>query len=296
MISVAVTAYNETLRGDGQWLEDCVEAASASDVVDEVVVVDDCSNDWPAIAERLKGKPKVKVFHNSSNIGVLRNKLQSIESCENEWVQICDSDDTMDAKHFDRLSTLPLDTRTAYCNSFGKPIFDYRRYCGRHNLASYIKLPGDRLFACMFNTGNHFVHRSTFLEAIRATSPARESLRFEGRRIEHMNSKWLRAIYDGADSSFYNSRWLLAGNTLEVVDGLEYEHRYNDGVYSSAYSSSPTETLLLPPLYFHEMRQAVHPGIPSVKVLTRDPGQPHAILVTEEGILKVSFVTLEVRP
>jgi hypothetical protein len=65
-----------------------------------------------------------------------------------------------------------------------------------------------------------------------------------------------RQVFDGADSAFYNTRWLLSGGLIRVVEGLEYTHRYN-ATETGAYHSSPPEKEMLPPIYLVELKKHV---------------------------------------
>ncbi len=295
MISVAVTAYNESQRGKGEWILACLKSVSAPDLVTEVVVVDDCSDDWPWLKELLQDKPKVKLFRNDCNLGVYRNKLRSIELCTSEWVQICDSDDTMEDAHFKRLSELSRDTKTLYCNSFGHTEFDFRELVGRHDLKAYIGLAGNNLFGCLFNHGNHFLHRSTFLSVLADADPTRRLLQAPQKDAD--DSTYVRRAHDGADSAFYNSRWLLAGNVMEIVPGLEYNHRHHQDS-TSAYAAAPPEKELLPPLYFYELCRAADSALPRVTGVAkgRHNNLSWAVCQTNGQPMSISFHGLEVAP
>ena len=292
MISVAVTSYNETSRHGGRWFQECIKDVSAPDIVSEVVVSDDGSEDWAWLLEIVKSNPKVKLFRSVKNLGVYRNKLRSVSLCENDWVQICDSDDTMDAEHFEALAGLPRDQNTLYCNSFGKPVFDYRTFCGVHDIADYVELAGHPQFPCIFNTGNHFLHKPTFLGVLDGPDPERSQVYIDPTK----GGLYKRRVHDGADSSFYNSRWLLSGKKMHVVPGLEYEHRYHTE-NTSAYSRAPIEKEFLPPLYFYEMARYVNPELPEAGKVTRrhHHSQFWAAFRTDKGPIEVSLTTLEVQ-
>jgi len=148
----------------------------------------------------------------------------------------------------------PWDSDTLYANSFGRPVFDYRSLIGNYNLERYVWLNGNAWLPCIFNTGNHFLHKPTFETVVEAASPYRES-------VVSCGTDDVRRVHDGADSAFYNSRWLLSGRTIEVVQGLEYEHRYGDD-NTSAFAGTPPSTEKLPPLYFLEMCRQLRPDLP----------------------------------
>ena len=95
--SFAVTAYKEmcAARRHGQRLLEALAPAQAHDPIDEIVVVDDGSEDHAELAEFLKGQPKVKYCHNEENRGVFGNKIEAVAQSSGEWVITCDSDNLM---------------------------------------------------------------------------------------------------------------------------------------------------------------------------------------------------------
>lgn len=263
MISFAVTAHEESQKGDYTWIHNCVETASKIPEVDEICVLDDCSSDFAGLKKSIGGVPKVVLHRNHENLGVLGNKLEVIRRCGNHqpdvWVQLCDSDDEMIQEHFDKLLSLrPWQTDTLYCNSYGQPRFDYRSLVGSYRLSNYLKVLDNKWSGCQINTGNHFFHRKTFSKLFLNYEQERLSILqnlFGAERVDSDWSYW-RKVHDGADSAFYNTRWLLAGNQLEIVAGLEYEHRYN-ATPTGAYYNSPPEKGKLLEVYLDELRN--HP-------------------------------------
>ena len=76
----------------------------------------------------------------------------------------------------------------------------------------------------MLNTQNFFVNRSEYLD----TWEDEENI-------------------NGADSIYFNYLWLQKGNSIEVVDGLEYDHLVHDGSFyvSVAQESEPKSLNLI---------------------------------------------------
>lgn len=257
MISFAVTAYNESLKDNFGWIKTCVETASKVDLIQEIVIAEDHSTDSQELFETLKDIPKVRFFPNGVNLGVLGNKIQALKYCSNDWVQLCDSDDAMEQTHFDRLEEIqPWNSQTIYASSWGKPKFKYQSLIGTYDAAGYVALADrkDPWQPCQMNTGNHFFPRQQFLHVMKGWERQRKKILFKKFNAP-CNSYWKR-VFDGADSAFYNTRWLLSDGFLEVVDGLEYTHRYN-ATATGAYHSSPPEKEQLPPIYLNELRKYV---------------------------------------
>lgn len=264
MISFAITAHNEHKKDNYGWLSECILAIKNVKSVSEIVVVDDASENYGQLeASLLKLKdPRIQLYRNTTNLGVFGNKVSAVSHCANDWVQLCDSDDRMDANHFDRLLELqPWDSLTMYASCWGKPTFTYQSLIGSYDARGYLALVDreDPWQPCQLNTGNHFVPRKRFVDLLRPYRPFPALYSgvfdYDTRPLDY----W-RRVFDGADSAFYNTRWLMSGGFLEVVEGLEYYHRYN-ATDTGAYFASPPEKEVLPPIYLEELRQYVKGGI-----------------------------------
>lgn len=254
-ITLAITAYRETTRGNLQWIRECLAPAIAHDIVSDIWVIDDNSTDYEQLAESLDGLPKVRHATNPYNFGVFGNKLESVAGAHNEWVLMCDSDNVMGRQYLGALKSMqPWDANTWYSASFARPDFNYRSLAGRwdaHNVAQLVDLP---LAECCLNTGNQFVHRDTFMDVFE---------QFRHQRFDLMQPDYLgvgdrsdlkwRLVYDAADSIFYNKTWILQGGTLAVCRELEYDHRRRN---DSSWGIAPAEKERLPAFYLQELREA----------------------------------------
>ncbi len=270
MISFAITAYNEHKKDNYGWLSECVQAVKEVKCISEIVIVDDASENFGQLESCISGfeDPRIQLFRNDTNLGVFGNKVSAIAHCNNDWVQLCDSDDRMDADHFDRLLELqPWDPQTMYASSWGKPKFTYQSLVGTYDAASYVTLANreDPWQPCQINTGNHFVYQKRFVDLLQpyanqGIAPSYPGLFDYNTKPHGMLDLYWRKVFDGADSAFYNTRWLLSGGFLEVVEGLEYTHRYNV-TETGAYHSSPPEKEVLPPVYLDDLRRYVAGGI-----------------------------------
>lgn len=256
MITLAVTAYQEASRGHGLWIQECVAFALQHPEVGHVTVVDDCSDDFPELRNILGGAVrtgKVTLMHNRRNLGVFGNKLESVYQSPSDWVQLCDSDNIMGPDYYDCLVAYKWTPDIWLCPSFARPRFDYRHLCGTWRLGDAPRLLDQPMIQCCLNTGNQFVHRSTFLEVFG---------KYRGHDFQTMQPNYLNApdvdslfwrkVYDAKDSVFLNKEWLLAGKCLEIAEGLEYEHRISG---QSSYDRAPEENELLWAHYERELRQ-----------------------------------------
>lgn len=247
MYSFAVTAYNEMSDGHlhGGRLLSCIQAAQNHDAIDEIVIVDDASQDAIGLAEFLHREPKVELYCNEENRGVFGNKLEAIASCKNDWVITCDSDNAMDLGFLDWVISEAKDSQTWFCPSFAKPQFDYRGLVGEYSLENLGDIIDKPMFGCCFNTGNQTVNREEFMRVFG---------RYRGKRADLLMPNYLNAscpeslhsrlVFDANDSFIFNMEWLLAGNRLRICEGLEYDHYYTSGPDSN-YARAPKEKGLL---------------------------------------------------
>ena len=259
-LSLCVTAYNESKRGNFAWIRECLAPAVDNPMVSEIVITNDGTPDFPDLQAAVAGTPKLRLIQNASNLQVFGNKLKSVYQATGEWVLLCDSDNIMRADYYDRLAALgEWDRDTWYCASQAKPTFDYWPFIGRHALADYPNLvPRDpSMFWCFVNTGNQLVHRETFLSIFGHLRGTRfdHAQPFYFNRKDRDDPKWLLAY--GANDSFYMMKeWLLAGKIVHCVDGLEYAHRTGIGDQSN-YDRGPVEKMAISPAYYLEMVQRI---------------------------------------
>lgn len=246
MITLAVTAYQETERGNCGWILECLQSAGWHSLVSEIVVMDDGSTDYPQLQKHLVDHPKLSLVHNETNLGVFASKLEAVYHSTNEWVQQCDSDNQMPLDYFDHLyHIVPWQSDTWYLPSFAMPQLDYRTFCGQYDINTVRTVSDQPHFECLMNTGNSFVNRKAFLSVFG---------KFRGKRFDlelpnyfHINDrsdiKW-RRTYDACDSLIYNLLWLQSGGKINVVPGLEYHHRMDIGLLSNYVRSPPAKVQL----------------------------------------------------
>ncbi len=261
-ISFAVTAYQEMSHGNkGAHILRCIRPAQAHEAINEIVIVDDGSDDFAALRTLLQGEPKVRLFRNASNLGVFGNKLEAIGRASGDWVITCDSDNVMDAGYLDRIChTCEAADRidTWYCPSFARPHFDYRHLTGNYDLAGFRDIIDTPLAECLANTGNQTVRRTSFMEVFE---------RFRGERFDLMMPNWFdlpqperekhhwRLVWDACDSFIFNLLWLQAGNRLQVVPGVHYDHYVNANDGSSSYERAPVEKTRLSEMLAQHLRE-----------------------------------------
>lgn len=89
-VSIAIATYN----GE-KYLRDQLDSLYSQTIIpDEIIVVDDCSNDATKdILEEYNAKKGLRYIINENNLGVNKNFEKAIRSCKSEYIMICDQDD-----------------------------------------------------------------------------------------------------------------------------------------------------------------------------------------------------------
>lgn len=204
MISLCLTTYNRT-----DLLFDSFNQVIKDERISEIVIVDDHSQMevFDAIFQYIKDIRKVKLYRNETNIDCYKNKRESVSKATNDWIILFDSDNILTKEYVDAVCKHTWDTNTLLNPSFAKPHFDFRKYADlivdKTNVGLYMN---ESSFTTMLNAMNYFVNREEYLR-----------------------------VWDGSvdpvtsDSIFHNYNWLKAGNSIHIVNGLEYEHRVHEG-------------------------------------------------------------------
>jgi len=282
-ISVCVTTFNESTRANFRWVRECILPACTHPLVASIVLVNDGTPDVDGLRDAVRDMPKVSVVQNPVNLGVFGNKLTAVAASPTPWCLLADSDNIFERDFFDRLSELPTwDERTMYSASLAAPCFDYRAFIGRWGLQDFPRFAkhcktvpqgkGVSMAWCLWNTCNVFCHRDTVVETFSHVPKERFDLwqpNYFGLDKETRKQHAWRRVYDAQDSFFINKLWWFSENTLEVVDGLTYQHRVDETIKSN-YATSPVDKEMLAPLYYLElMEAAAGRDVPLYRVATR---------------------------
>lgn len=222
-ISACFTNFNRT-----DLLYNAVQPFISDDRVSEIVISDDNSHleFYNTVYWQFASVAKVKIFRNEKTIDCYLNKAKAIEHATNDWVLILDSDNIFSKEYIDRIEHLEiagLNPRTLYQPEFARPHFNFSHLANqnlhRGNIAQWIDRGNT---GTMLNAMNYFVNRSEYLRVF----------------DYEMNPVT-------SDSIYQNYRWLNAGNSIYIVEGLQYEHRVHEG---SHYQQNVRRT----PLDLHE--------------------------------------------
>jgi glycosyltransferase involved in cell wall biosynthesis len=204
-ISICIPTYERV-----DMLFESFDAVKENENISEVVIVDDASKQetWEAVQKRAKGNPKIKLFRNEVNLDCYKNKREAISKSENDWCILLDSDNIINFDYLYRIFQLmDWSDKTIYTPSFASPHFDFRKFEGllisRENVHQWMDEP---MFETMLNAANFFVNKNGYLKT------------WDG-SIDPVTS----------DSIYMCYKWLEAGNKIQVVEGLNYEHRVHNG-------------------------------------------------------------------
>jgi glycosyltransferase involved in cell wall biosynthesis len=261
--SLAITAFNEITpqRDYGKKLQRAIRPAQGCNLVSEIVIVDDASEDFAGLVRLLEHEPKVCLYRNKENLGVFGNKIEAVVRSHCDWVITCDSDNEMDRNYLEAVSEIAQDLDCWYCPSFAAPKFDYRKLasCTSYDLTSIAQIVDDRIFCCFFNTGNQTVNRASFAQVFE---------RYRGQRADLKMPNWLlldeearkeerwRLVFNANDSFIFNLYWLWAGKKIQIVPDLQYAHHFATGDEGN-YRRSPQEKVDLGMKLLQELKRSI---------------------------------------
>ncbi len=203
-LSLCITTWNRvelTLK--------CFEDVVDDPLVDEIVIVDDCSNDdsYTQLAEAVKNMPKVKLYRNETNLDCYLNKREAISKATNPWCVLFDSDNTITKQYIDKIYEQTWSEHIALMPDWAEPTFCYTEFSGlyidRFNVNNYM---GSPFFETCLNCMNYFVNRDFYLKVFDES-------------IDPVTS----------DSLFQNYNWLRHGGSIHIVKDLRYSHLVHNG-------------------------------------------------------------------
>ena len=98
MITLAITNWNRDLMTFDSFI-----GVYEDPLINEIVIVDDCSHEYyyNNLHNKCKDLDKVKLHRNSKNLGCYHNKRKAVELSNNDWVILFDSDNKMTSQYLD---------------------------------------------------------------------------------------------------------------------------------------------------------------------------------------------------
>lgn len=205
-ISLAITTFNRydlTIKSCAQVIND--------PRIDDIVILDDCSTDgsFEKLVDHFKPWPHVRVLRQAKNRGMQQNKADAIGYAKNEYVIILDSDNVIGTDYIYTLYKYNWFPDSIICPSYARPHFDLRVLSGTHldrdNVSQLLRGKNGDKINILTNCCNYFVHRDNYLKVYKFNHEMKAT-----------------------DTAWFNYNWMLAGNSLYVAEGLEYDHLVHD--------------------------------------------------------------------
>ena len=213
--SLVITTYN---RFD-TFLKENIIKYLENPYISEIIISDDCSNDYEKLINYFFNDPKIKIIKQPKNIGALRNKISACTYATNNWICLMDSDNFADINYFEALITCwnshePNET-IIYCASKALPTFDFTQY----NNEILDKNNFNTMNECLLNDGNHVFHKNILV--------------------------YLLPILDNdinpyaVDVKFMIYNWFKNDVKIKVVPDMTYYHAmHNESLYIQNASNS----------------------------------------------------------
>lgn len=171
----------------------------------EIVICTEPGSDVEELKSKCAKYNKVRVVHNTANLGPFLNKAKAAALCKSPWVALVDSDNVI-AAHYLRFAVGSLNPNKIYCPEQGWPALKYGEFIGEDiGLARAAQLINNSNFTMLFNTGNYLFHRDTWLKAIQPI------------RNDTFNPC-------AVDVAWVNYHCLKAGMVMTVVKDCVYRH------------------------------------------------------------------------
>jgi len=221
----------------GKSLDDYIEYLKEG-LIDEIVICDENGNDFDKINEKyvdlINDGINLRVFKNSSVLGVFLNKMKVCKMANNEIVALIDSDNFTDRKYFEVVHEYLNKKKESLPNHFvlspswAKPSggMDARRYAGqvytKHTVTknmSYYTNPEniwawEYVFVSLWNIGNFVLTKNIW-----------KDITFKPEILSKIIT---------CDVMYFNMLALqqLSDFQFHLLEGLEYEHRlHDDSIY-----------------------------------------------------------------
>jgi len=223
-ISLAITTFE---RSD--WVLRSFERVLKNDNIDEIIIVDDCTEIgtfiklWEILDLRVNRK--VRLYRNPYNLGPMRNKQEVVKSCKNEWVILLDSDNVIDNTYVDVVIKLNKNQNVIYCPGLtfrldGTKMWDWSEFNYLIDKSKAKRNTTNALFITLLNTGNYFVNRKEYLSVF--------------------NDNVIDVNLCFNDALYYSYLWLLSGNKMKVVPEMTYVHSQHGGGIGGSWFANNT--------------------------------------------------------
>jgi glycosyltransferase involved in cell wall biosynthesis len=213
--SLVITTYN---RFD-TFLDKYVIGYLNNKHITEIIISDDCSDDYAKLMAKYSFVPKLKIIQQPRNLGALKNKISACTHATKEWICLMDSDNYCSSSYFDALINY-WKTHSANKTFVYSPVQAYPSFI----FSEYVDVVIDKynwnaINGCLTNLGNNVFHAST---------------------IQHLLPILDENIETYAiDVKYINYKLLNQGFSLVVVPGMAYNHCVHQGsLYLATESNS----------------------------------------------------------
>ena len=221
LISIAIPYYNNS-----RFMEDTLKYIVTDPRITDIVITDDSSKpeDLKKLEEIIKPYPQIKLFKNNTNLGVFPNKMKALSKCSNKWAVLLDSDNMLEKKYIDAIyQEKKWNENMVYAPEWAKTfpgnhssMLNYKWLSNKIiDKTKVMQLRSNSKFKCVVNTGNYFLNVKNFIYTMDTSA-----LKFD----DSMSC---------IDVFYANHIWLMNGNKIKIVKGMEYSHRLHK---SSTYT------------------------------------------------------------
>lgn len=213
LVSACIISYNQQ-----EYIAAAIEGALSQelDVPYEIVISDDCStDDTPRIIEEFAHKDfRIRVVKHSKNVGMHQNWLDAINSCNGEFVALCEGDDFW------------LDK-----NKLAKQL---------QILRSDEELSGCFTNANILNADNK-IEESSYVNLKNAGLTAKELFSLHYNPIPTCTLMFRKSLFNGFPSNYYQSPFadrilhtllILQGNYFYISQSTATYRKHENGVWS----------------------------------------------------------------
>jgi hypothetical protein len=224
MITLSIPNYNRS-----ELVIESFTHVINDDRINEIIISDDFSdikiyNDLNNKIQNINN-PKIKLYRNESNLGAFLNKQKSVILSNNDWIILLDSDNIINTDYIDTIID-KNDTKTIYCPSHAicsSSRLNYKSCVSVLSKKDYKNIinNGRSIWDSIFNTGNYFFYKKTYLECID--------------KEEIIKNPFAADVYYMIYLLFKN----IENSKFEVVNGLSYHHRLHSSSYflNNSYNS-----------------------------------------------------------
>ncbi len=101
LISICIPAYN-----GAEYISQCIDSVCAQNYKNtEIIICDDCSVDSTIeiVKAKMVGEPRIQLFINEKNLGLVSNWNKCIELAKGEWIKFVFQDDYIDSDCIEKM-------------------------------------------------------------------------------------------------------------------------------------------------------------------------------------------------